>query len=170
MRIVVGRIGRAQGVRGEVAVQIRTDDPDVRFASGSSLYVSEDGAAVMTVLRSRWQSGRLIVAFEGVADRTAAESLAGTVLYRDADDAVDEVDAWYDHDLIGCQVKSGGAAVGTVADVVHLPSQDMLSVRLQDGAVRLVPLVAELVPDIDVANRVVTVNDLPGLLFDIDGG
>lgn len=170
MRIVVGRIGRAQGVRGEVAVQVRTDDPDVRFASGSSLFTSQEGGSTITVRSSRWHSGRLIVAFDGVSDRTAAASLVGTMLYRDEADAVAEPEAWYDHELIGCTVRTQRGVVGAVTDVVHLPAQDMLAVELSDGAVRLVPLVAELVPGIDVAQRMITVADLPGLLFDVEQG
>lgn len=168
MRVVVGRIGRAHGVRGEVAVHVRTDDPDVRFASGSSLFTADDGGPAITVRSSRWQSGRLIVAFQGVSDRTGAEALSGTMLYRDDADAVAEPEAWYDHELIGCTVRTEHGVVGVVADVVHLPAQDMLAVELSDGTVRLVPLVAELVPEIDVAQRAVTVADRPGLLFDVD--
>ena len=166
MRIVVGRIGRAHGVRGDVAIEVRTDDPDLRFAVGSTLFTSEDGPRALTVQRCRWHSGRLLVAFEGSADRTSAEGLRGALLYRDADDRIEEPGAWYDHELIGCTVLSGGQPVGRVDEVLHLPHQDLLSVELADGSVRLVPLVDELVPDVDVERREVTVADRPGLLFD----
>ncbi len=167
MRIVVGRIGRAHGVRGDVAIEVRTDDPDLRFAVGSGLYTSEDGPRVLTVQRCRWHSGRLLVAFEGRSDRTAAEGLSGLLLYRDGKDRIDEPGAWYDHDLIDCAVLSGGRQVGRVDEVLHLPHQDLLSVELADGSVRLVPLVDELVPDVNLDRREVTVADRPGLLFDL---
>lgn len=167
MRIVVGRVGRAHGVRGDVAVDVRTDDPHVRFAAGARLFLDAEGERTLTVERSRWHSGRLLVAFEGVGDRTAAEALRGTVLYRADDDRIVEDDAWYDHDLIGCAVRSDSVTVGEVIDVVHLPAQDLLSVRCADGAIRLVPLVADLVPTVDPVARVVEVVDRPGLLTDL---
>lgn len=164
MRVLVGRVGKAHGVRGEVTVEVRTDDPEVRFAPGSRLFTSEDGDAALVVERSHWHSGRLLVAFAGVADRTAAEQLRGILLYRAAEDRVPESDAWYDHDLVGCAVRTERGLVGTVSDVVHLPAQDLLAVRLTDGTTRLVPLVVDLVPSVDLAAREVLVADRPGLL------
>ena len=164
MRVLVGRVGKAHGVRGEVTVEVRTDDPEVRFAPGSQLATSEDGDAVLTVEHSRWHSGRLLLAFAGSSDRTAADQLRGTLLYREAEDRVPEPDAWYDHDLVGCAVRTERGLVGTVSDVVHLPAQDLLAVRVADGTTRLVPLVAELVPSVDLAAREVLVADRPGLL------
>jgi 16S rRNA processing protein RimM len=166
VRLVVGRVGRAHGVRGDVAVEVRTDDPDVRFAPGARLFTAEDGEHALIVERSRWHAGRLLVAFSGFADRTAAEALRGQLLYRADADALSEPDAWYDHDLIGCTVRTPEGPVGEVAEVVHLPGQDLLSVRLGDGTNRLVPLVAELVPSVDLAARTVEVADVPGLLRD----
>lgn len=169
MRIVVGRLGRAHGVRGEVAVEVRTDDPELRFAPGSRLFTAEDGDHHLVVSRARWHSGRLLVAFDGVADRTAAERLRGCLLYRDAADEVVEDDAWYDYQLVGCAVLVGGAEMGTVTEVLHLPAQDCLAVELVGGEVRLVPLVAEIVLDVDPRSRRITVADLPGLLSDEPG-
>jgi 16S rRNA processing protein RimM len=79
IRVVVGRIGRAHGIRGEVAIDVRTDEPDRRFAPKSNLVA---GDRTLTVSKMRWHSGRLLVAFSEVADRTAAELLHGTVLCR----------------------------------------------------------------------------------------
>lgn len=167
MRIVVGRVGRAHGVRGDVGVEVRTDDPDVRFAAGSVLFTAEDGPTTVTVERSRWHSGRLLVGFAGVSDRTAAEDLRGLLLYRLDADRVEEEGAWYDHDLIGCAVRSGGEIVGEVEDVGHPPAQDLLHIRLATGQLRLVPLVRELVPEVDIDARIITVEDRPGLLADL---
>ena len=167
MRILVGRVGRAHGLRGDVSIDVRTDDPDERFAAGAVLFTGESGAATLKVDRSRWHSGRLLVCFDGATDREAAQSLRGRYLYRDADDRIAEPQAWYDVDLIGCLVRTRAGQVGTVADVIHLPTQDLLSVTLTDGTTRLVPLVQDLVPEVDVAARQITVADLPGLLFDV---
>ena len=80
MQLVVGRVGRPHGIRGEVTVQVRTDDPGRRFAAGSVLATEPADRGPLTVLSSRWHSGRLLVSFAGSADRSQAESLTGTLL------------------------------------------------------------------------------------------
>jgi 16S rRNA processing protein RimM len=167
VRLVVGRIGRPHGVAGDVAVEPRTDDPDIRFAAGAVLFTQEDGPAALTVDRHRWHSGRLLVRFAGVEDRGAAEALRNTLLRCDAADRVEEDGAWYLHELVGLQVRCRAEPVGSIAEVLNLPGQDVLVVRLaRGGAERLVPFVAELVPVVDVAAGFVTVADQPGLLAD----
>ena len=84
MHIAVGQIVRAHGIRGEVIVAVRTDEPGVRFAAGSVLPTEPPERGPLTVAASRWHSGRLIVVFEGVRDRTAAEGLRGTLLVLDS--------------------------------------------------------------------------------------
>jgi 16S rRNA processing protein RimM len=86
VQLVVGRIGRAHGIRGEVFVDVRTDDPDTRFAAGSVLATDPADAGPLTVDRFRWHSGKLVVGFAGYADRTAAEGLRGVRLVIDSDD------------------------------------------------------------------------------------
>src|SRR6202044_582475 len=78
MRVIVGRIGRPHGIRGEVVVAVRTDEPDLRFAPNASL--DAEGHGTLTVASRRWHSGQLLVAFEGIADRTAAAGLTTTWL------------------------------------------------------------------------------------------
>ncbi|MGI9084289.1 MAG: ribosome maturation factor RimM [Aeromicrobium sp.] len=163
MLVVIGRIGRAHGIRGELNVQIRTDEPERRFAPGSSIIC---GDRTLTVASSRHHSGRLIVAFRGVSDRTAAEQLHGCVLEAEIDpsERPDDPDELYDHQLVGLQVRAhDDAAVGTVVEVVHPPGQDMLVVDA-DGRELLVPYVAALVPTVDVAAGFVRLSDVPGLL------
>lgn len=167
MRVVVGRIGRPHGIRGEVSVEPRTDDPDGRFAAGSRLFTGETGSEGLVVDARRWHSGRLLIRFEGIADRTDAESLRGTRLYGEPSPGVED-DAWYDHELIGLAVRVEGSQVGAVTDVIHLPAQDLLEVEVPGGR-RLVPLVAELVPRVDVGGGFVEVANVPGLLTDQEG-
>jgi 16S rRNA processing protein RimM len=165
VRVVVGRIGRAHGIKGEVAVEVRTDEPERRFAPGSSLVA---GDRTVRVAAARNHSGRLLLRLEGVADRTAAEALQGRVLEVDVDpaDVPEEDDAYYDHQLVGLRVHDhDGTDVGVVADVLHLPEQDLLSVDLDGGARGvLVPFVAALVPDVDLGAGLVRLADVPGLL------
>jgi 16S rRNA processing protein RimM len=167
MQLVVGRIGKAHGIRGEVGVEVRTDDPDARFASGASLITEPADRGPLRVDATRWHSGRLLVNFAGVADRTAAEALRGTLLLVEVDESErpDDPDEFYDHQLVGLRVVStAGDEVGEVADVLHLPAQDVLAIKRSDGAEVLVPFVKELVPVVDVDRGALTVDARPGLL------
>ena len=163
MLVVVGRIGRAHGIRGELNVEIRTDEPERRFAPGSTVFC---GGRPLIVASSRHHSGRLLVAFREVADRTAAEQLHGSILEAEVDEAErpDDPEEFYDHQLIGLQARAADdAAVGTVTSVVHLPHQDTLVVDA-DGREVLVPFVSALVPTVDLSAGFVRLADVPGLL------
>jgi 16S rRNA processing protein RimM len=169
MQVVVGRIGRPHGIRGEVTVEVRTDDPELRFAPGSVLTTDPARLGPLTVAAARWHSGRLLLSVAGVADRTAAEGLRGTVLSAEVpdDELPEDPEEFYDHQLRGLAAEAtDGAALGTVTDVIHLPGQDLLSLD-HHGREVLVPFVAEMVPDIDVdAGRIVL--DLPPGLLTLD--
>jgi 16S rRNA processing protein RimM len=169
VEVVVGVIGRPHGVRGEVAVEPRTDEPDRRFAPGQQLR-SEGSGRIFTVASMRWHSGRLLVGFAGLDDRTAAEAVRGArlVVDVDPDERPDEPGEYYDRQLVGLSVRTAeGGPVGEVVAVLHLPAQDVLEVRTADGP-RLVPFVAELVPEVDLEHQVLTVADRAGLLAEID--
>lgn len=166
MRVVVGRIGRPHGIRGEVTVEVRTDEPESCFAPDCSLLVNGSEKTLL-VARSHWHSGRLLVSFEGVLDRNQAESLRGLLLEieRSEDAVPDDPEEFYDHSLIGCTVTLvGGGVVGTVREVLHLPGQDVLAVTLTDGREALVPFVLAIVPEVDIAARSVVIDPPPGLL------
>jgi len=172
MLLVVGRVGRAHGLRGEVSVEVRTDEPETRFAVGSVLNTDPAAAGPLTVAGARWHSGRLLLRFDAVADRGAAEGLRGVLLLADAsdDERPDDPDEFYDHQLYGLTVvTTGGAPVGEVAEVVHLPSQDLLVVRRADGRDVLIPFVAQLVPAVDLDDRLVVVDPPDGLIDDAAG-
>ena len=170
--LVVGRIGRPQGIRGEVTVQVRTDDPDARFAVGSLLLTDPPDRGPLAVASARNQNGRLILGFEGVGDRNAAELLRETLLQVDAATLPlpEDEDEFHDHVLRGMAVRLlDGAPLGEVADVLHLPHGDVLVVRRADnGAEVLVPFVRAMVPEVDVAARVLLL-DPPGGLLDLTG-
>lgn len=169
MQLVVGRVGRAHGIRGDVSVDVRTDDPDRRFAPGVVLETDPPERGPLTVAGARWHSGRLLVHFEAVADRTAAEALRGILLVVDSASCppVDEPDEWWDHDLEGLAVVgTDGTSLGEVAEILHPPGGDLLVVRRLDGTEALVPFVSEIVPEVDVAAGRVVV-DPPEGLFDL---
>lgn len=165
--VLIGTIGRAHGLRGEVSVRVRTDDPDLRFVAGGSVLIDGRPRELASV---RWHSGTLLIRLAGAADRTAAEALRGTDLWArvPADALPAEEDAYYDRQLVGLSVKdANGVRVGAISEVRHLPAQDMLVVRTTQGE-RLVPFVTALVPVVDVASGFVQVADLIGLLSDPD--
>ena len=173
MRVIVGRIGRPHGIRGEVVVGVRTDEPDLRFAVGASLDAgpTADGDTqpdqVLRVAAKRWHSGQLLVGFAGISDRTAAAELTGRWLSVDSSQLLPtaDPDEFRDHELIGLSVRtSAGDAVGVVADVLH-HGQDLLVVR-RDGAADevLVPFVSAIVTDVDVPGGRLVIDPPPGLL------
>ena len=169
MQLVVGRIVRPHGVRGELAVEVRTDDPELRLAAGAVLATEPAAAGPLTVARTHWHSGRLLVKFESVEDRNAAEQLRGTLLLVDAADLEDlaDPDEFRDHQLIGLTVIApGDEDVGTVADVLHF-GQDLLVVAgrgKRAGAEIMIPFVSAIVTDVDLAAGLMRIDPPVGLL------
>ena len=163
MRVVVGRIGRAQGIRGEVTVEVRTDAPEERFSPGAVLFLGGRAGlpAEVTVAGHRWQGTKLVLRLVGIEDRTAAEALRGALLETEVDIAAVDDDEFHDLALIGLRVQDRvGTELGRIAEVLHLPGQDLLAVARPGGAELLVPFVHAIVPLVDlVAGRVVV--DLP---------
>ena len=168
MQVVVGQISRPHGIRGEVLVHVRTDDPVVRFAPGSVLTADRPDHGALTVAGARWHSGHLIVAFAGFSDRTAAEGLRGALLTIDTARIAPsgDPDEFHDYELTGLEVvTTAGTRVGTVTDVLHY-GQDLLVVRPENpGADEvLVPFVRAIVPDVDVTAGRIVIDPPPGLL------
>jgi 16S rRNA processing protein RimM len=169
MQLVVGRITRPHGVRGELVVEVRTDDPELRLAAGAVLATDPAAAGPLTVARTRWHSGRLLVQFEGFEDRTEADQLRGVVLLVDAAELEDlpDPDEFRDHQLIGLAVRTlAGDHVGEVTDVLHY-GQDLLVVTgcgERAGAEIMIPFVSEIVPEVDLAAGELRVSPPPGLL------
>lgn len=145
-----------------MTIEVRTDAPELRFVAGAVLG-SERGP--MAVSAAVWHSGRLLLRFEGVADRSGAEALRGLELRIPAEERGEAgEDAWWDEDLVGLRVLAAdGAPLGVVADVVH-SAQDLLAVTTVDGREVLVPFVAAIVPRVDVAGGRIVVDAPPGLL------
>jgi 16S rRNA processing protein RimM len=162
---VVARIGRAHGLRGEVSVEVRTDVPEQRFVPGTVFATDPAERGPLTLAGARDQGGLLVLAFEQVADRTAAEALRGTLLIVDAD-ASDEPDAWYEDELVGLRVEDpAGTLLGELVRLETGGAQDLLVVRpAAGGELVRVPFVVALVPVVDVPGGRVVV-DPPGGMF-----
>jgi 16S rRNA processing protein RimM len=167
VQVVVGRIGRPHGLRGEVSVEVRTDDPERRLAPGLTLQTDPAVAGPVTILTGRVHSGRLLLTFEGVADRTGAEGLRGVLLLAeiDPDERPEDPEEFFDHQLVGLLVSTvAGEPVGEVSEMLHLPGQDVLVLRRPDGREALVPFVTEIVPGVDLESGRLVIDPPPGLL------
>jgi 16S rRNA processing protein RimM len=169
MQLVVGRISRPHGVRGELAVEVRTDDPELRLTTGAVLATDPAAAGPLTIASTRWHQGRLLVQFEGLNDRDDADELRGVLLVIDSADLEDvaDPDEFRDHQLIGLAVLTmEGERVGEVTDVLH-HGQDLLVVAgngERAGTEIMIPFVSAIVPDVDVSAGQLRIDPPPGLL------
>ena len=166
MLLVVGRIGRAHGVRGEVTVEIRTDDPDSRFAIGATLATDPENKGQLTIRDARIHSGTLLLSFNGFDDRTSVESLRNVLLLSDVNpkEANATEDDFHISQIVGSSVIDGeGIDWGLVVDVMHLPAQDTLVID-HNGREILVPFVKAFVPKVDIDKKIITVNSIESLL------
>ncbi|XVV11543.1 ribosome maturation factor RimM [Actinoplanes sp. CA-131856] len=188
MLLVVGQIGKPHGIRGEVSVVVRTDEPEERFVPGSVFVtevpkdrrVSTGPVAVpagvpyrvpeqLVLEQIRWHQGRGIALFENVYDRNIAEALRGVWLQVDSDSLAppDDPDEFHDHQLVGLRVESlSGELHGTVGRIEHAPSSDLIVLKKAGGGTALIPFVSAIVPTVDLAGGRVVV-DLPEGLLDL---
>ena len=187
MLLVVGQIGKPHGIRGEVSVAVRTDEPEERFTAGAvfTTEVPRDrrvsaapavapGVAYrvpekLVIEEVRWHQGRAIVQFEGAHDRNVAEALRGVLLQVDSAGLTppDDPDEFHDHQLVGLRVVSvDGSELGTVARIDHAPSSDLIVLDKPGGGTALIPFVTQMVPTVDVAGGRIVV-DLPEGLLDL---
>ncbi|MFE7617118.1 ribosome maturation factor RimM [Streptomyces sp. NPDC057496] len=167
MQLVVARIGRAHGIKGEVTVEVRTDEPELRLAPGAVLATEPAGTGPLTIETGRVHSGRLLLRFEGVRDRTAAEALRNTLLIAevDPDELPEDPEEFYDHQLMDLDVVlADGTAVGRISEITHLPSQDLFIVERPDGSEVMIPFVEEIVTEIDLEEQRAVIVPPPGLI------
>lgn len=171
MLLVIGVVIRPHGVRGEVLVDVRTDEPAERFAPGSVLSTDPADAGPLTIegVRAHTSAGkeRLIVAFADVLDRDAADALRGVALQVDAADVppTEDPDEFHDHQLVGLRaVDEAGELLGDVVRVDHAPANDLLVLRRPDGGQALVPFVRAIVPTVDLDAGQVVLTPPAGLL------
>ena len=169
MELTVGRVVKAHGVTGELVVDVRTDDPELRFAPGAVLRAKgsdrrEHNYAIETV---RPHGNRLLVRLSGVADRHAADALRGSRFVIDSTDLppIYEADTFYDHQLEGLRVRStAGREIGVIAEVLHTAGGELLAVNRDEGGELLVPFVSAIVTSVSLEDRVVDIDPPEGLL------
>ena len=175
----VCRIGKAQGLKGEVTVQVFTDEPDERFKPGNVLCTADaNGSREFVIERARTFKNRWILLFEEAQNRNDAEALNGLELYVHAEDAKELAaeNAWYIKDLVGlqarlCEENQLGIPAGTIGKVVDVldGAQSLLKIRLNqpvddDNKTALVPFVEALVPEVDVDAGYLTIDPPGGLI------
>ena len=162
MQLVVGRIGRAHGVLGEATIEVRTDDPDLRFAVGEKLTL--ENGNTLTISNYRWHNQILLLSFNGINDRNKIEELRDQLLYAEVDTKANQPGEYHFQQLIGCQViLADGSKLGEVKEIVQLPGQDLLSVESAKGEV-LIPMVKQIIVSIDVDQKIIQINPPEGLL------
>ena len=162
MQLVVGRIGRAHGVQGEATIELRTDDPEIRFAVGQTVTLA-DGRS-LKISGNRWHNQILLLSFSGINDRNQIGELRDQLLYAEVDTNSTEPGEYHFQQLIGSQVVlPDGSNLGLVTEILQLPGQDLLSVESQKGEV-LIPMVKQIIISIDVVKRIIKINPPEGLL------
>ena len=162
MQLVVGRIGRAHGVLGEATIEVQTDDPDIRFQVGNKLTL--DDGRELTIRSSRWHNQILLLAFDGIGDRNQIEELRDQLISSDVDLGLLAPGEYHFQQLIGCEVfQQNGELIGTVDEILKSPGQDLLSVSRAAGRV-LIPMVKQIIIEIDVLAKKIVVNPPEGLL------
>ncbi|MFE5945700.1 ribosome maturation factor RimM [Streptomyces sp. NPDC056480] len=169
MQLVVARIGRAHGIKGEVTVEVRTDEPELRLGPGAVLRTDPASAGPLTIETGRVHSGRLLLRFEGVRDRNAAEALRNILLIAEVDptEMPEEEDEYYDHQLMDLDVVlADGTEIGRITEISHLPSQDLFIVERPDGTELMIPFVESIVTEIDLEEQRAVIDPPPGLIDD----
>jgi len=179
MELVVGRVVKAHGISGELVVDVRTDDPQGRFFAGNRLRLkgsrtgpsSTAGTSASSreveVESARPHGARMLVRLAGVIDRDGADALRGNLFIVDSADLppIDDPDEFYDHQLEGLTVRTvDNVAVGLVAEVLHTPAGELLSVRTAANTEVLVPFVAAIVTSVSLDSGVIEIDPPDGLL------
>ena len=171
----VARLVKAHGLKGGLKLEVYTDDPELRFTPGNefTLQVPQDSpwfGKKITLTSVREVNSSPVAFFEGVDDRTAAESLVKAILWVEHDPSTrpTESDAWFDHELVGLRVVREGVTVGNVARVEHFPAQDLLVVATADSEV-LLPFVKDFVPEVNIEAGVVEITPPGGLFESVPG-
>ena len=177
MSVRIARIGKPHGVRGDVTVQLFTDDPEARFAPGSVLSVhwpqgAPDGAArlpgALTASGFRWNKKVLIARFEEITDRNRAEDMRGAQLFADPQEMELDEEEWHQDDLLGLtavDTTRDDREVGTVTALISGAAQDLLELEVVGERRRVLsPYVAEIVPEVDLEAGRVLLTPPAGLL------
>ena len=166
MQLVVARIGRAHGVRGEVTIELRTDNPSERFEVGRVFKTDPERFTPLKIASIRDHNGTVLLSFEGRPDRNSVEELRNVLLIADVDIPIpsEQDDEFHATLLIGCRVfTEENLELGEVIDILQLPTQDALVVKRASEEI-LIPFVKKHVPMVDVKEKRIVVREMEGLI------
>lgn len=159
----IGKLNNTHGIKGEMKMLLWCDGIDY-LKQFEFLYLDDKGENQLRLLSARASKNTAIVRFDGVDSIEKAEKIKGKILYCDRSDAEIDEDANYIADLIGCRIvdTDTGTQYGKVCDVVNYGSCDIYDVF--DGEKhKLIPAIEDVVRDIDVENRLITIKNMKGL-------
>jgi 16S rRNA processing protein RimM len=163
--LVIGRVIRPHGIRGDLRVQSHTGNLD-RFASIEKVYLDEDDGEPLLVESIRFHQKRVLLKLRGIEDRNAAESLRHSWLYIPMDEVVPlEEDEYFLFQLIGLKVvNQNGDVLGEISDVLETKANNVFIVR-DDDREHLIPDIPEVIKEINFANKIMKIDELPGLII-----
>lgn len=162
---MIGRVVKSHGIRGEVVVELTTDEPEIRFALGEILHGKQGKKEhELTIKSTRMHQGRMLIKFEEIPDRTQADSLRGTKFWAAPLENDEGEEGFYDHELEGLKIIHNGEEVGVVTGVMHGPAGEILEVLLNDKKEALIPFVHAIVPEVDLGAGTATITPPEGLL------
>ncbi len=165
MELLIGKVVKSHGIKGEVVVEVTTDEPEIRYAPGVVLQGKQAKKEhQLTIVSARPHQNRLLVKFAEIPDRTAADSLRGTQFWAEPLDIDEEEEAFYDHQLEGLKVFLAGEHCGDVTGVLSGPAGTILEVKLLSGKEVLVPFVFDIVPEVNLEDGTCTITPPDGLL------
>lgn len=171
MELMIGRVVKSHGIRGEVVVELTTDEPEIRFAKGEVLHGKQGKKEhELTIATTRMHQGRMLIKFEEIPDRTQADSLRGTKFWAPPLELDDDEEGFYDHELEGLKIIHDGAEIGVVTGVMHGPAGEILEVEIfassESGKNKeaLIPFVHAIVPEVDLEAGTATITPPEGLL------
>jgi 16S rRNA processing protein RimM len=165
----VGKLVNTQGIRGEVKILSQTDFPDVRFAPGSRLTLFDPkttNQVIVVILSAREQKGTFIAKLEGYDNINDVEKYKGWDVKVSEKDLVDlDADEYYYHEIVGCRVVTDeGEELGTISEILSPGANDVWVVDRPNGKQLLLPIIDEVLLDVNVDAKLVTVHLLEGLI------
>ena len=161
-RVKVGKVTGAFGIRGELKIYPYTDKPD-RFEELDRVFIDQQEYVISNV---RYQKNLVLLKFQGISDRNAAEKLRGAELTINRENLRElEEDEYFIFDLIGLEaVDENRKHIGRVSDVIQNSAQDLYEIETDDGKRHLIPAVYEFIPEIDLESGIMMIKPIPGLL------
>ncbi|AKE41487.1 16S rRNA-processing protein RimM [Corynebacterium kutscheri] len=169
---MIGRVIKSHGIKGEVSVEVTTDEPEIRFALGEVL-TGKQGTKQhsLTIASTRYHQNRMLIKFEEVSDRTTADTLRGTQFFAAPLEKAEDEEGFYDHELEGLKVinlHDHNQEIGVVTGVIHGPAGEILEVELYDRGQGskdvLIPFVHAIVPEVDLETGTCMITPPDGLL------